>query len=121
MMFSDGGFLGRKGDGSRFLVLLCESAHRPRSRPRKTVPGLENDSRPLLSSPVCPIDDCLSGLPAANCEHMMVTPLQPLLNHLIGSLGNVAPEKAAELQSLLDSHGISFTIEDRSPNFSMLR
>jgi hypothetical protein len=42
------------------------------------------------------------------------SPIQYLYLHIIPSLANIAPEKAKELQQLLDQHKISFVVDDKS-------
>ncbi len=44
-----------------------------------------------------------------------MSPINHLYRHLVPSLANVAPERATELQQLLDKHHITFIIDDKSP------
>jgi hypothetical protein len=45
-----------------------------------------------------------------------MSPIDQLYQHLIPALVNVAPERAAELQQLLDKHHITFVFDDKSPD-----
>ena len=43
-----------------------------------------------------------------------LSPIRHLYDHLIPSLANIAPERAGELQKLLDNHEVTFVIDDQS-------
>ncbi len=45
----------------------------------------------------------------------MSSPISYLLRHLVPSLENVAPERAGELQRLIDEFGITFVFDDETP------
>jgi hypothetical protein len=46
----------------------------------------------------------------------MPSPLEHLYPHIIPALARVAPERARELQRLIDELGVTFVFDDKSPN-----
>lgn len=52
---------------------------------------------------------------SGNCRGTMPSPLEHLYPYIIPSLARVAPERARELQRLIDELGVTFDFDDTSP------
>jgi len=51
----------------------------------------------------------------STADAAMPSPLEHLYPHIIPALARVAPERARELQGLIDQLGVTFVFDDKSP------